>query len=95
MARETAASKKNPIALQADKFERKIEEFQKYLEVNKISGILDYTERHNEIKVQVLIMEKLGPLLRELKALKIVEEENNGKEIRGDAELSPFEKGLI
>lgn len=86
----------NPIALQADKFERKIEEFQKYLETNKISNIIDFTERHNEIKVQVLIMEKLGPLLRELKALKIVEEaEQEKKENRGDVELSPFEQKLI
>jgi len=91
-----ARKKDNPIALQADKFEKKIEEFQIYLQNTKIASIGDSTERHNEIKVQVLMMEKLGPLLKDLKALKIIEEaEQEKKDIRGDIELSPLEQGII
>lgn len=90
-----AVKKNNPIALPLKSYQEKIEEFQEYLDKTKIKSIIDDDKRHNEIKIQVLMMEKLGPLLKELKALLIVQEENNDKDIRGDLELSPLERRVI
>lgn len=90
-----AKKKSNPIALPLQSYQSKIEEFQEYLDSTKIKSILDDDKRHDEIKIQVLMMEKLGPLLRELKTLLTVEEEKVDNDIRGDLELSPLERGLI
>jgi len=87
--------KDNPIALRLREYENKIEEFQEYLKNNKIKNIADYQERHDEIKIQVLLMEKLGPMMQQLKSLLIIEEEKTEGTVRGDLELSPLESKMI
>ena len=90
-----AKKKDNPIALRLKEYENKIDEFQEYLKNTKIKNISDYSERHDEIKVQVLLMKELGPMLQQLKALLVVEESKQEESIRGDLELSPLESGMI
>jgi len=90
-----AKKKDNPIALKLKEYENKIDEFQEYLKNTKIKNIADYSERHDEIKVQVLLMEKLGPMMTQLKNLMIVEVEKEEQDIRGDLELSPLERRII
>lgn len=87
--------KENPIALKLKEYENKIDEFQEYLKNTKIKNIADYGERHDEIKVQVLLMEKLGPMMTQLKNLMIIEVEKEEQDIRGDLELSPLERRII
>lgn len=93
-----AAQKKknNPIALPLREYQDKVEEFQEYLKHSPIKSISDSSERHDEIKVQVLMMKELPVMLKELKALLIMEEEQKEKDnVRGDVDLSPLEKGEI
>lgn len=87
--------KDNPIALRLKEYENKIDEFQEYLKNTKVKNIADYSERHDEIKIQVLLMKELGPMMQQLKALLVVEEEKQEGAIRGDLELSPLESGMI
>jgi len=88
--------KDNPIALPLQEYESKILELQEYLKKTPVKTIQDPHERHDEIKVQVLIMKELPSMLKELKTLLIMEEEQKDKDnVRGDVELSPLERGLI
>lgn len=88
--------KDNPIALPLKDYADKIDEFQEYLKKTPVKNIVDSAERHDEMKVQILLMKELPSMLKEYKSLMIMEEEQKNKDgIRGDAELSPVESGLL
>lgn len=89
--------KDNPIALPLEEYESKIKELQEYLKKTPIKTISDYSERHDEIKIQVLVMKELPGMLKEWKLLLVIEEENkpSSDPIRGDVPLSPLENGDI
>lgn len=93
-----AAKRTNHIALELKALERKIQEFRDYLDDVKVKNIADYNERHQEIKVQVLMLKELGPLIGQFESLKKQAEEETTKaaqETRGDVPLSPLEEGII
>lgn len=89
----------NHIAFELDSLRSKVHEFRTYLDKTKVSSIHDDNQRHNEIKIQLLILEKLTPILSSLDDLeKKAEKEadvRQSKDIRGDAKLSPLEEGLL
>lgn len=94
------AKKANNIALELKALERKMQEFRDYLDDNKIKNIVEYNERHQEIKIQILIIEKLGPLTAQFDLLKKQADEDLSaskapNDIRGDVPLSPLEEGII
>lgn len=91
-------AKKSHIALELKSLDNKIQELRDYLDNTKIKSIADDDKRHAEIKVQLLILEKLGPIVSIVHDLRSKDEEDKGKAseaIRGDAQLSPLEEGLI
>jgi hypothetical protein len=97
-----ARSKKesNPIALELNKYSKKVEEFQNYLENKPITSISDDAARHKEIEVQLKVMEKLPFYLSEIKRLKAVVQEGVNSVLDNpilgeDQELSPIEEGII
>ena len=90
----------NPIALELNKYSKKVEEFQRYLENKPIESIADDSARHKEIVVQLSMMEKLPYYLSEIKKLRAVVEEGISKLMENpvlgeDQELSPIEQGII
>lgn len=89
----------NYVALEIKALESKIAEFRKYLDNTKIANITEYEERHAEIKVQILIMEKLTPIIGQLDNLKKQADkeldDKQAEQTRGDVVLSPLEEGLI
>lgn len=89
----------NPIALELNKYEKKVKEFQDYLEAKPINSIVDDGVRHKEIDIQLKMMEKLPFYLSEIKKLKIAVQEGVDKvlssPIMGDQELSPLESKLF
>lgn len=92
------AKKTNHIALELKSLKRKIDEFREYLDSTKIKHIADYNERHQEIKVQLLMMKELGNIIGQYDLLEKQSEEEPGKttqDTRGDIPLSPLEEGLI
>lgn len=87
----------NPIALELGKYEKKVKEFQDYLEAKTITAIGDDSARHKEIEVQLKMMEKLPFYLSEIKKLKAIVQEavEKANELMGDNELSPLEQRII
>lgn len=88
----------NHIALELCSLEKKVAEFREYLDNTQIKSIVDDDKRHGEIKIQLLLVEKLGPIVAQLEELKRKATEDSllpQKEIRGDTQLSPLEEGLI
>lgn len=83
-----AKSKKdNPISLELDKFEKKIKQYQTYLESYNLLHIEDATERHKEITAQNSIMNLLPNWLKGLKELRETAEKVE-IETRGGAEVN-------
>ena len=88
----------NYVALELQALEKKISEFRKYLDENNVRNITEYSERHDEIKIQVLLMKELINILSQFDVLKKQaekEEDDKHQETRGDVPLSPLEEGLI
>jgi hypothetical protein len=79
--------KQSLIALELEGFERKIIQFQDYLEGFPISKITDQKERHAEITAQIGIMGALPKWLAELKTLREVQEKKK-QEVRGGYNIS-------
>jgi hypothetical protein len=71
-----AKSKQNYIGLEVDRYNKKIEELQNYLENNPVDQIFDAKTRIQEIGLQVNIMKELGVMLGHLNILK----ENKAKQ---------------
>ena len=95
----------NVIALETDKYEAKVKEFQDYLEQNPIitkvekDGEINEAEdeqnaRHKEITIQCKIMDYLPNWLVALKNLRIEEEEKQVK-LRGGGEMNDMAKAMI
>ena len=83
-----AKSKKdNPISLELDKFEKKIKQYQTYLETYNLLHIEDTGERHKEITAQNSIMNLLPNWLKGLKELREISEKAT-IETRGGAEIN-------
>lgn len=83
-----AKSKKdNPISLELEKFEKKIKQYQQYLESFNILHIEDASERHKEITAQNTIMDRLPNWLKGLKELREVSEKV-AVETRGGVEIN-------
>lgn len=79
----------NIIALEIEKFEEKINEFQTYLEVNNINRVGEYEDdgkKYKEIETQLKIMAALPALLEALKRLREVSQERQ-METRGDVDI--------
>lgn len=92
------AKKTNHIALELKALESKIKEFRSYLDDTDIRVITDDEKRHQEIKIQVLLLKELGPILQQYEQLKKQtekEDETTTQELRGDVPLSPLEDGTI
>lgn len=93
------AKKGNHIALELKALERKADELKDYLDKNKFKNIADFNERHQEIKIQLLIMKELGPIVQQLDVLRKQADKTTDDimptETRGDVPLSPLEEGLI
>lgn len=89
----------NYVALELDALEKKITEFRKYLDNTSVRSIADYHERHDEIKVQIIMMKELINILSQYDGLKKQSEkeidEKQQEQTRGDIPLSPLEEGLI
>lgn len=89
----------NYVALELDALEKKISEFRKYLDSTSVRSIADYHERHDEIKVQLLMMKELINILSQYDSLKKQSEKQGDDKqhdpTRGDIPLSPLEEGLI
>lgn len=80
------AKKDNLVSLELEKFEKKIKQYQTYLETFNLLHIEDAGERHKEITAQNSIMDKLPTWLKGLKELreasdKVVVETRGGAEI--------------
>ena len=84
-----AKTKKNEaIALELEKFEQKIREFQAYLETYNVNSktetiMVDASKRHAEIQCQIKIMDALPNWLAGLKKLK-EDSQTAEPEYRGD-----------
>ena len=77
------------IALELDKFESKIIQFQNYLEVHDIRDIYEDKKRHDEVDCQIKIMNNLpGWLAAYERLLEEKEEEVKKIEVRGEGEMS-------
>jgi hypothetical protein len=88
----------NHIAFELDSLEKKVSEFREYLRNTRIQQIVDDDKRHQEIRIQLLILKELGPIVGSLDDLrKKAETEKTEKtnDLRGDNVLSPLEEGLI
>jgi predicted RNase H-like nuclease (RuvC/YqgF family) len=88
----------NYVALEIEALKKKVAEFRKYLEENNVRNIQEYSERHDEIKIQVLLMKELINIVAQLDNLEkqsAKELEDKQQETRGDVPLSPLEEGLI
>lgn len=91
----------NPIALELNKYENKVREFQAYLEKTIITSIADDASRHKEIDIQLKMMEKLPFYLSEIKKLRVIIQEGIDKinhkieSTMGDQELSPLEQRIF
>lgn len=80
--------KNEAIALELEKFEAKIKEFQQYLETYNVTSkteaiMVDVSKRHAEIQCQIKIMDALPNWLAGLKKLK-EDSETAAPEYRGD-----------
>ena len=82
-----AKTKKNQVSLELDRFEKKITQYQDYLDKFNIYLIEDAAERHKEITAQNSIMDKLPNWLEGLKKLR---EDSDKKEIQtyGGSEMN-------
>ena len=93
------AKKTNHIALELRSLENKIKEFRSYLDSTDIRTISEDEKRHQEIKIQVLLLKELGPILQQYEALKKQSDKDDDtpppQELRGDVPLSPLEDGTI
>lgn len=79
----------NPIALELDRFEKKIKQYQNYLEDYDFTQILEDKKRHDEIDCQNKIMNNLPNWLAAYEKLLEDEEEAIKKiEVRGEGEMS-------
>ena len=89
----------NPIALELNKYELKVKEFQDYLDSKPITSMANDSERHKEIEVQLKMMEKIPFYLSEIKKLKIAVQDAVDKimknPVMGDHDLSPLEQRII
>jgi len=79
-------SKDNKVSLELERFEKKIKEYQDYLEKNNILKISDEGDRYKEISAQNSIMDKLPSWLKGLKELRENAEEKTPSTY-GDAEI--------
>lgn len=79
--------KENPISLELDKFEKKVKQYQTYLETYNLLHIEDSAERHKEITAQNSIMNLLPNWLKALKELRETAEKVD-LETRGGAEVN-------
>lgn len=73
----------NSIALEIDKFEKKIKQYQDYLQMMDITQMIEEDTRHREITTQNSIMNLLPAWLEALKKLRDVSAERE-METRGD-----------
>ncbi len=81
-----AAKKETLIALELERFERKIKEFQDYLDSNNINNISDDMTRYKEIDTQRNLMKDIGTLLGQLGSLR--EQEEKSVSTRGDVKIN-------
>jgi hypothetical protein len=83
------------IALELERFEKKIKEFQDYLEFTSIKSIGDTKERHSEIDAQIKILNALPNWLASYE--KLLEQNDASKELilRGDEEMSGLMKNKL
>lgn len=92
------SKKTNHIAFELSSLEKKVSEFREYLHNTRIQNIIDDDKRHQEIRIQLLILKELGPIVGLLDDLRKKAEKDKADaqtEIRGDNILSPLEEGLI
>lgn len=80
-------NKSNPISLELDRFEKKIKQYQDYLDRNNLLNIEDAGERHKEISAQNSIMDKLPNWLEGLKRLRD-DSEKSQVQMRGDSTVN-------
>lgn len=89
----------NHVALELASLEKKVTELRDYLDSTHLKSIPDDDKRHAEIRIQLLIVEKLGPIVSQLDDLKRKAEKEDASpppgQVRGDAPLSPLEEGMI
>jgi hypothetical protein len=95
-----AGSKKKPVIIESElnRYDQKIQEFQEYLTDNKLKDIKETEKRHDEIRIQVMMMKELGPMLQVLRDLRETlgsKEEEIAKNVMGDANLSMSDLGMI
>ena len=76
------------IAIELEKYEQIIIQYQSYLVQNDIRNMDEDKKRHDEIAAQIKIMDSLPKWLAALEALRYKEEENKEVDIRGGSELS-------
>lgn len=81
------------IALEIEKYEAKIGEFQSYLEYNKI-GIIEFDDIYKEIETQIKMMNALPNWLEALKKLK-EDAKDKPIELRGGAEINDVARKLM
>lgn len=80
---------KSLIALELENFEKKINQFQNYLNEFNISTIDEDKKRHDEITAQIRIMDALPKWLLELERMRIKDVEEKEKVVvKGGNELS-------
>lgn len=92
-------AKRNYISLELKAIEDKMKEFRNYLATTPIKDIKEYGERHDEIKVQVLLLKELSVIAQQYDSIKKQAEneleQKATQDTRGDVPLSPLEEGLI
>lgn len=84
------------IALEIEKYEAKIKEFQDYLELNQIKDAYFETEqdKHKEIDTQIKMMNALPNWLLSLKQLK-EDAKDKPIELRGGAQINDVAKMIM
>lgn len=81
-------NKDSVIALELERFEKKIKEFQDYLEFTSIKSIGDTKERHNEIDAQIKILNALPNWLTAYERLLEEASTSDQIDVRGGEEIS-------
>lgn len=80
-------TKNSLIALELEGFEKKILQYQDYLEKFDVRKMDDDKKRHDEISTQISIMNALPKWLAELKTLREIQEKKK-QEVRGGYNMS-------
>ncbi len=89
----------NPIAFELEAMDDQVKEIQAALESVSLTSITNVDDKLQAIKLKLECLNKLGPVLAQLKELKKPIPKNVEatleEDVSGNAELSPLEQGIL